>query len=205
MLQYVECVSQGLGCHSARCMTECCWWWKGNSSAFYASAGQINFADSVFLLQVLLMNFKKSSQSLFMYKWIFFGSVPRSYILQTKALLPLIDGMEWLQSCSRFVLCVVSCVLLSSLLPWRCLIMSLWHRAAVSLADRQAFTPVTAASCHLGPCTDGGGQGHASGRTWDKVICTLAYWLAHSLSDWLTWFSVSGLDRTGSVRSECFE
>lgn len=55
-----------------------------------------------------------------------------------------------------------------------CLIMSLWHWAAVSLADRQVFAPVTAASCHLG-LTEWGGQEHANRRTWDKVIHILPY------------------------------
>lgn len=50
-------------------------------------------------------------------------------------------------------------------------------------SDRRAFAPVTAASCHLGPCTERGGQGHANGRTQDKVTHTLAY----CLTDWLTW------------------
>lgn len=56
-----------------------------------------------------------------------------------------------------------------------CSKMSLWHRDAVSLADRQAIALVTAASCHLGLYTEKGGQGHANGRTGGEVMHTLAY------------------------------
>lgn len=55
----------------------------------------------------------------------------------------------------------------------RWLIKGPWLRAAVSLADRQLFALVTAASCHLGP-SDGGGRRHAKGVA-DKVRRSLAY------------------------------
>lgn len=125
-----------------------------------------------------------------------------------RALLPLIKGMEWLQ----MGLCCVCGQLHAAV--WRlhgcccrccccgcCSIMSLWQWAAVSLADRQALALVTAASCHLGPCTERGGQGHANGRKRDKVINTLAYWLAYCLTDWLGFFFClkTGLDRFSQV------
>lgn len=79
-----------------------------------------------------------------------------------------------------------------------CLVMSLWHWAAVSLADRQAFALVTAASCHVGPAL------REEDRDRGKVTHTLAYWLAYCLTVWqinlVSWFSASRPDLTGSFK-----
>lgn len=121
-----------------------------------------------------------------------------------RALLPLTKGIMmglcmvlcvWSASCC----CLEAARLLLSLLLLRPLLLDNEPLAlSCCQSDRQAFAPVTAASCHLGPCTERGGQRHANGRTQDKVIHTLAYWLAHCLTDWLGFVLFclkAGLDR----------
>lgn len=144
----------------------------------------------IFLLLITLLWITSLSQWVFLFKWNLFSCIPCSNKLQKKGLF-----YHLLKAWSGYRFVCVVCGQLWSLHGCCCrccgcfLIMSLWHWAAVILADRQALALVTAASCHLGPCTERGGQGHANGRTRHKVIHTLAYWLAHCLIDWLGFLS----------------
>lgn len=156
-------------CHCAGCISKYCWcchtcFIKINFCAVNYCMNPCYFSVSVHVHSCLVGIFSVVSLAATDYR--------------KGVILPLlIKDMEWLQMGLCFVFC--QCGQLHTAV-WRvhgcccrrcccgcCLIMSLWHRAAVSLADRQAFALVTAASCHLGPSAERGRTGTCQ---WEDMV-----------------------------------